>query len=93
MFILTIDTNSKIIQSQIDRLVRIHETPQDPVIIEYSELAIPDGIVITKFDGTVEQYVKGQLKSSPKYLEHNDGVKKALHKQKERLSKEKFINL
>ena len=93
MFIITVDINSNIKQSILDRLVRIHETPQNPVIIEYGELAIPDGYVITKFDGLVEHYVKSQQKLDPKYLDKNDGVKKALKKQKDRLSKDKFVSL
>jgi hypothetical protein len=92
MYILTIDVNGMVGQEKIDRLTRIHETPQDPVIVEYTEQSLPDGYTIAVFDGLVEHYVKGQLKSNPKYLEHNDGVKKALHQQKERLSKEKFFN-
>ena len=93
MFILTVDNNSKISQAMIDRLVRIHETPQDPVIVKYSDISIPDGYVIERFDGLVQHYVKGQQKLNPKFLDENDNVKKELHKQKERLSKEKFINL
>ena len=93
MYIITIDINGNVPQHQIDRLVRIHETPQDPVLIEYSDLDIPDGLVITKFDGLVEHYVKAQQKLNPKFLDENDNVKKELHKQKERLSKKKFINL
>jgi hypothetical protein len=92
MYIITIDINGNVPQHQIDRLVRIHETPQDPVLIEYSDLDIPDGLVITKFDGLVEHYVKGQKKLNPKYLDQNEGVKKELKKQKDKLKKEKFVN-
>ena len=93
MYILNIDINAKVGQQKIDRLVRIHETLQDPVVVIYTEQPLPDGFAIVKFDGLVEHYVKGQLKSNPKYLEQNDGVRKSLHKQKERLSKEKYISL
>ena len=92
MYILTIDVNGKVGQEKINRLVRIHETPQDPVVVTYTEQSLPDGYAVLKFDGLVEHYVKGQLKSNPKYLEQNDGVRKELHKQKEHLSKEKFFN-
>ncbi len=92
MYILTVDVNGKVGQEKINRLVRIHETSQDPVVVEYTEQSLPDGYTIVPFDGLVEHYVKSQLKSNPKYLEQNDGVKKKLHEQKERLSKEKFFN-
>jgi hypothetical protein len=87
MFILTIDVNSKVGQEKIDRLVRIHETPQDPVVVTYTNTSLPDGYAIVKFDGLVSHLVK----SEPKYAE-DANVKKALHEQNERLSKEKFFN-
>ena len=92
MFVLTIDVNGKVGQEKINELVRIHETPQDPVVVKYTDTPLPDGYVIVPFDGLVEHYVKGQLKSNPKFLEQNDGIKKKLHEQNERTSKEKFFN-
>ena len=92
MYVLTIDTNGKVGQQMIDRLVRIHETPQDPVVVTYTDTALPDGYTISKFDGLIEHYVKSEQKLNPKFLEQNDNVKKKLHEQKERLSKEKFFN-
>lgn len=92
MFVLTVDTNGKVGKEKIDRLVRIHETPQDPVVVKYTDTPLPDGYTMSKFDGLVEHYVKGEQKLNPKFLEQNDGVRKKLHEQKERLSKEKFFN-
>lgn len=87
MFVLTIDQNGKVGQQKIDRLVRIHETPQDTVVVVYTDTSLPDGYTIDKFDGLVSHFIK----SEPKYAEDKN-VKKALHKQNERLSKEKFFN-
>ncbi len=87
MFVLTIDVNGKVGKEKIARLKRIHETPQDPVVVTYTNTKLPDGYTISKFDGLVSHLVK----SEPKYAEDRN-VKKALHQQKERLSKEKFFN-
>ena len=87
MFVLTIDVNGKVGKEKIARLKRIHETPQDPVVVTYTNTKLPDGYTISKFDGLVSHLVK----SEPKYAEDKN-VKKALHQQKERLSKEKFFN-
>jgi len=87
MYVLTIDVNSKVSAEKIARLKRIHETPQDPVVVTYTDISLPDGYTIKKYDGLVEHLVI----SEPEYAENTD-VKKALHEQKERLSKEKFFN-
>jgi len=87
MFILTVDVNGKVGKEKIDRLVRIHETPQDPVVVTYTNTKLPDGYTIDRFDGLVKHLVA----SEPKYAE-DINVKKALHEQNERLSKEKFFN-
>jgi len=87
MYILTVDQHGKVGQKKIDRLKRIHETPQDPVVIVYTDIPLPDGYTITRFDGLVKHFIK----SEPKYAENAD-VKKALHEQNERLSKVKFFN-
>jgi len=87
MFVLTIDVNGKVGAEKIERLKRIHETPQDPVVVVYTDTKLPDGYTISKFDGLVKHLVMGE----PKYAE-NRNVKKALHEQNERLSKEKFFN-
>ncbi|MFH2044488.1 MAG: hypothetical protein ABIK92_05015 [Pseudomonadota bacterium] len=87
MYILTIDVNGRVGQQKIDRLVRIHETPQDPVVVTYTDTKLPDGYTIDKFDGLVSHLVK----SDPKYADDKN-VAKALHEQNERLSKEKFFN-
>jgi signal recognition particle receptor subunit beta len=87
MFILTVDTNGKVGQEKIDRLIRIHETPQDPVVVVYTNTKLPDGYTVDKFDGLVKHLVK----SDPKFAE-DINVKKAVREQNERLSKEKFFN-
>jgi len=87
MYVLTIGANSKTDAKQIARLKRIHGTPQDPVVVVYSDRKIPDGYTISKFDGLLKHFVA----SEPKYAEDKN-VKKALHEQNERLSKEKFFN-
>ena len=87
MYVLMIDVNGKVGAKKIARLKRIHETLQDPVIVSYTDVKFPDGYSISKFDGLVEHFVK----SEPKYAEDKN-VKKALHEQNERLSKEKFFN-
>jgi len=87
MYVLTIGANSKTDVKQIARLKRIHGTPQDPVVVVYSDRKIPDGYTISKFDGLLKHFVA----SEPKYAEDKN-VKKALHEQNERLSKEKFFN-
>lgn len=92
MYVLTVDINGKVGKEKIARLVRIHKTPQDPVAVTYTDISLPDGYTITKFDGLVEHFVKGEQKLNPKFLEQNNDVKKKLHEQKERLSKEKFFN-
>lgn len=87
MYILTLGKNSKVGQKMIDRLIRIHETPQDPVVVTHSEIELPDGYAIVKFDGLVRNLVAVE----PKLMEEAS-VKKALHAQNERISKEKFFN-
>jgi len=87
MYVLIIGANSKVGPKRIARLKKIHETPQDPVVVIYSDRRIPDGYTISKFDGLLKHFVA----SEPKYAEDKN-VKKALHEQNERLSKEKFFN-
>lgn len=87
MFVLTIDVNGKVGAEKIARLKRIHETLQDPVVVVYTDTKIPDGYTISKYDGLVKHFVM----SEPKYAEDKN-IKKALHEQNERLSKEKFFN-
>ena len=87
MYVLTVDVNGKIGATMIARLTRTHETPQDPVVVVYTNTSLPDGFTISKFDGLVEHFVKSDIK----YTEDKN-VMKALHQQKERLSKEKFFN-
>ncbi len=65
----------------------MHETPQDPCIVVYTEEAIPKGYTITTFDGLVEHFVK----ANPKYAD-DKSVKKALNDQKKALKKDKFYN-
>ena len=93
MLILKVDINGKVSKKMIRELVKRHETLQDPMVVEYTDLSIPDGFAISRFDGLVEDYVRGQLKDNPKFLEDNADVKKKIHEQKEHLSKEKFISL
>jgi hypothetical protein len=87
MYILTVDQNGKVGQDKINRLVRIHETPQDPVVVVYTDTKLPDGYTVDRFDGLVKHLIM----TDPKFAE-NANVKKALHEQSERLSKEKFFN-
>jgi hypothetical protein len=87
MFLITVDVNSKVGAEKIARLKRIHETRQDPVVVTYTDTSIPDGYTIMRFDGLLKHLVK----SEPKYAE-DVNVKKAMHEQNERLSKEKFVN-
>jgi len=87
MFVITIGKDAKISDAFIQKKIKDHETPQDPVVVVYSELTIPNGFSITRFDGLVEQFVK----ANPKLAEEIS-VKKERHKQKEKLSKEKFFN-
>ena len=87
MFILTIGKNSRIGKQKIERLKRIHETEQDPVVVVYTDEFLPDGYTINKFDTLMAHFVKSQ----PKYAD-DINVKKAVHEQNERLSKIKFFN-
>ena len=91
MFILNIDINAKVDKSVIDRLVRIHETPQDPVVVLYTQTELPDGYAIVRYDGLVEHYAKSEQKLNPKFLEQHDDVKKKLHEQKERIRKAEAV--
>jgi hypothetical protein len=87
MYTLTIDVNGKVGQEKIDRLIRIHQTPQDPVVVVYTDTKLPDGYTISKFDGLVSHYVKANPEEAKQKT-----VQKALHEQNERISKEKFFN-
>jgi len=87
MYVLTIDTNGKVGKEKIARLKRIHKTPQDPVIVVYTDTRLPDGYTVSKFDGLIEHFAKAK----PEYAKEAN-VKKALHEQNERISKEKFFN-
>jgi hypothetical protein len=87
MYIITVDQNGKVSQEKIDRLKRIHETPQDPVVVVFTDVSLPDGYTVGRFDGLVKHLIK----SEPRYAENAD-VKRALHEQNERLSKVKFFN-
>jgi hypothetical protein len=88
MFIITIGKDSKISADMLARLKRIHETPQDPVVVVNSDITLPDGYAVTRYDGFVKDFVN----ENPRLAEEAD-VKKQLHKQNERLSKTKYINL
>jgi hypothetical protein len=72
----------------VARLKRIHETPQDPVVVAHSDIVLPDGYTVTRYDGFIKDFVN----ENPKLAEEAS-VKKELHKQNERLSKTKYINL
>ena len=87
MFVITVDVNGKTGANEIAKLTRMHETPQDPVVIVYTDEAIPNGYTITTFDGLIEHFIKAE----PKYSD-DKSVKKALHAQKEQLKKDKFYN-
>ena len=87
MFVLTVDENGSTTASQISRLVRIHETPQDPVVVVYTDVKLPDGYTINKFDGLVEHFIK-----SEPARKDDKNVKKALREQKIRIAKDKFAN-
>ena len=87
MYILKIQTNGVATKEQIDRLVRIYQTPQDPVVKVYVDTELPDGFVISKFDGIVKNYAKAE----PMYAEQAD-VKKAISEQTMQLNKAQFVN-
>ncbi len=87
MYVITVDVNGDVSASRLARLTRMHETPQDPCIVVYTEESIPDGYTITTFDGLVEHFVK----ANPKYAD-DKSVKKALHEQRKELKKDKFYN-
>ncbi len=87
MYIITVDLNGNVGKEKIDRLKRIHETPQDPVIVVYTNRALPDGYTVSKSDELIEHFINAK----PEY-DSNEDVKKAIHEQRERRSKVKFFN-
>jgi len=86
MFILKISKNADISSSEIARLVRIHKTPQDDVLIVRTDEELPNGFIIWREDRFLENIGKDmpEVKES---LTFNI----ILAKQKEQIRKEEKL--
>ena len=88
MYVLTIDVNGKVGQEKIARLKKIHETPQDPVVVVYTDTKLPDGYTISKFDGLIKHFVA----SEPKYAEDKNVKKPCMSRTNDYLRKSSLTN-
>ncbi len=55
MYILTISYKANLPSSFIDDLIKRHRTPQDSVIVKYTDDELPNGFVITRSDSLATQ--------------------------------------
>jgi len=87
MFILKISKCAEISAKEIARLVKVHKTPQDDVIVVQTDEVLPRGFIISREDRLLENIALDmpEVKKSKNFTE-------IILKQKEILRREKEIN-